>query len=57
MMIFRQTIKTGFIWLKFLDGFDGMEAKKCRARFGLDQQAKWCKHCRFDNTINNNNKV
>lgn len=22
------------------------EQKKCRARFGVDNQAKWCKHCR-----------
>uniref|UniRef100_A0A915J919 HMG box domain-containing protein n=1 Tax=Romanomermis culicivorax TaxID=13658 RepID=A0A915J919_ROMCU len=27
-------------------GTDSTEAKKCRARFGLDQQSKWCKHCR-----------
>jgi hypothetical protein len=20
--------------------------KKCRARFGLDQQSNWCKHCK-----------
>uniref|UniRef100_A0A914GQR3 HMG box domain-containing protein n=1 Tax=Globodera rostochiensis TaxID=31243 RepID=A0A914GQR3_GLORO len=25
---------------------DNNEQKKCRARFGVDNQAKWCKHCR-----------
>ncbi|VDP12230.1 unnamed protein product [Soboliphyme baturini] len=25
---------------------DNSEMKKCRARFGLDQQSKWCKHCK-----------
>jgi hypothetical protein len=23
-----------------------LNQKKCRARFGLDQQANWCKHCK-----------
>ncbi|CAF5080575.1 unnamed protein product, partial [Rotaria socialis] len=22
-----------------------LNQKKCRARFGLDQQSNWCKHC------------
>lgn len=30
---------------KSLDG-DGNNPKKCRARFGLDQQSSWCKPCR-----------
>uniref|UniRef100_A0A915IQC5 dTCF n=1 Tax=Romanomermis culicivorax TaxID=13658 RepID=A0A915IQC5_ROMCU len=25
---------------------DNSEAKKCRARFGLNQQDQWCKHCK-----------
>uniref|UniRef100_A0A1I8A0M3 Nuclear receptor domain-containing protein n=1 Tax=Steinernema glaseri TaxID=37863 RepID=A0A1I8A0M3_9BILA len=25
---------------------NGNEAKKCRARFGVDNQEQWCKHCR-----------
>jgi hypothetical protein len=25
---------------------NNLEMKKCRARFGVDQQDKWCKHCR-----------
>uniref|UniRef100_A0A914XRS9 dTCF n=1 Tax=Plectus sambesii TaxID=2011161 RepID=A0A914XRS9_9BILA len=25
---------------------DNSELKKCRARFGLDNQAQWCKHCK-----------
>ncbi|KAK2150360.1 hypothetical protein LSH36_409g02023 [Paralvinella palmiformis] len=27
---------------------DCANAKKCRARFGLDQQTQWCKPCRSD---------
>lgn len=23
------------------------EAKKCRARYGIEQTDKWCKHCRY----------
>ena len=23
-----------------------LNQKKCRARFGLDQQVNWCKHCK-----------
>lgn len=26
---------------------EGGSLKKCRARFGLDQQSKWCKPCRY----------
>ncbi|KAF7634929.1 HMG box domain-containing protein [Meloidogyne graminicola] len=26
--------------------FENNDQKKCRARFGVDNQAKWCKHCR-----------
>lgn len=24
-----------------------LNQKKCRARFGLDQQSNWCKHCKY----------
>uniref|UniRef100_A0AC34R2A5 HMG box domain-containing protein n=1 Tax=Panagrolaimus sp. JU765 TaxID=591449 RepID=A0AC34R2A5_9BILA len=27
------------------NGSDGSEAKKCRARFGIDNKESWCKHC------------
>jgi len=30
------------VWL-FLEC---LNQKKCRARFGLEQQANWCKHCK-----------
>ncbi|KAH9634376.1 hypothetical protein HF086_010856 [Spodoptera exigua] len=26
----------------------GNNLKKCRARYGLDQQSQWCKPCRSD---------
>jgi len=29
------------------DFVDCTNAKKCRARFGLDKQSLWCKPCRF----------
>ena len=25
--------------------------KKCRARYGLDQQNQWCKPCRYDTQL------
>ncbi|UJR08249.1 hypothetical protein I4U23_012522 [Adineta vaga] len=28
------------------DNAECLNQKKCRARFGLDQQANWCKHCK-----------
>lgn len=30
----------------FLFHKECLNQKKCRARFGLDQQANWCKHCK-----------
>jgi len=27
--------------------FLGNNMKKCRARYGLDQQSQWCKPCRY----------
>jgi len=31
-----------------IDSFSlGNNMKKCRARFGLDQQSQWCKPCRY----------
>lgn len=33
------------LWSNF-SFVDGNNLKKCRARFGLDQQSSWCKPCR-----------
>ena len=29
----------------------GNSMKKCRARYGLDQQNQWCKPCRYDTQL------
>lgn len=44
---FRKDMKLTFLFNQIL----GNNMKKCRARFGLDQQNQWCKPCRWDSTF------
>jgi hypothetical protein len=39
-------IHFGFNHLLFFHFEECLNQKKCRARFGLEQQADWCKHCK-----------
>lgn len=38
-------------WFDILNSAEGGALKKCRARYGLDQQSQWCKPCRSANSI------
>ena len=37
-----------FVFVLILSNFAAANMKKCRARYGLDQQNLWCKPCRWD---------
>lgn len=34
-----------------------LNQKKCRARFGLDQQSNWCKHCKWELNLHRWNRT